>query len=587
MKIASHPSSQWSHKLLASHSTTAGEQTTFVCSLTQLLRSKETIPVCIRLRLSLVLCLTLLPALATRAASPPSIRKTERGGQLLVDGKPYLILGGELRNSSAGTAAQADSILPRLAELHLNTVLIPVSWDQIESTEGSFDFSILDHWIEVARTHHLHLVLLWFGSWKNAFSNYAPTWVKQDTHRFPRALGADGSQLEILSTFGSETLKADGNAFTHLMAHLGQFDREQQTVLMVQVENEMGYLGAGRDRSLEANRRFDEAVPAALLHYLEDHRSSLVPELAAQLSLSGRTWKQVFGDNADEAFMAWHYANYVQAVASAGKRVYALPMYVNAQLPAQHERAGEYPSGAPHPFNLDIYRAAAPSIDLFSPDIYWPDFDYWVGRYRLPQNPVFVPEARLEAAPWNALYAYGQAAAFGFSPFGIDSLQPLVNGIRPAIADEYETLDSINDLLVDAQSRGATRGLVLHKTSPRPTQTVALGGYLLTATISRSWPEKALLTDDGAMLVLQTAPDELLVLGSGLTVTFACDPDVDDKIAGIASIEEVSRRDGKWQTLRRLNGDQSNQGRQLSMSPTRPQLFRRVVLYNYPPRTER
>lgn len=535
----------------------------------------------VKLRIPLALCLWLLPALAASAASLPTIHKTESGGQLLVDGKPFLILGGELGNSSAGTAAQADSILPRLAELHLNTVLIPVSWDQIEPTEGSFDFSILDHWIEVARTNHLHLVLLWFGSWKNAFSNYAPTWVKQDTHRFPRALGADGSQIEILSTFGSETLKADSNAFTHLMAHLNEFDREQQTVLMVQVENEMGYLGAGRDRSLEANRRFAEAVPVALMHYLEEHRSSLAPELSAQLSLSGHTWKQVFGDNADEAFMAWSYANYVQVIASAGKRAYALPMYANAQLPAPHERAGEYPSGAPHPYNLDIYRAASPDIDLFSPDIYWPDFDYWVGRYRLPQNPVFVPEARLEAAPSNALYAYGQAVAFGFSPFGIDSVQLSPNGNRPAIADEYAALESISDLLLDAQSRGASRGLVLHKASPRATQTIALGGYLLTATLSRSWPDKALLTDDGAMLVLQTAPNELLILGSGLSVNFTRDPDADDKIAGIASIEEVARHEGKWQTLRRLNGDQSNQGRQLSMSPTRPQLYR-VVLYSYP-----
>ena len=535
----------------------------------------------VKLRITLVLCLSLLPALAASAASLPTIRKTDSGGQLLVDGKPYLILGGELGNSSAGTAAQADSILPRLAELHLNTVLIPVSWDQIEPTEGSFDFTILDHWIEVARTNHLHLVLLWFGSWKNAFSNYAPTWVKQDTHRFPRALGADGSQLEILSTFGPETLKADSNAFTHLMAHVGEFDHEQQTVLMVQVENEMGYLGAGRDRSPQANRYFAEAVPSALMHSLQEHRSSLAPELAAHFSPAGHTWKQVFGESVDEAFMAWSYANYVQAVASAGKRAYALPMYVNAQLPAPHERAGEYPSGAPHPFNLDIYRAAAPAIDLFSPDIYWPDFDYWVSRYQQPQNPVFVPEARLEAAPWNALYAYGQASAFGFSPFGIDSVQPLVNGSRPVIADEYAALESISDLLLDAQTRGATRGLVLHTTSPRPTQTVTLGGYLLTATLSRSWPDKALLTDDGAMLVLQTAPNELLILGSGLTVAFTRDPDADDKVAGIASIEEVSRENRKWQTLRRLNGDQSNQGRQLSMSPRRPQLYR-VVLYSYP-----
>jgi hypothetical protein len=61
-----------------------------------------------------------------------------------------------------------------------------------------------------------------------------------------------------------------------------------------------------------------------------------------------------------------------------------------------------------------MYRAAAPSIDFYSPDIYWPDFGYWLNRYRALGNLVFVPEARLDAAPWNALYAYGEARGFEF-----------------------------------------------------------------------------------------------------------------------------------------------------------------------------
>src|SRR5438270_8955453 len=175
-------------------------------------------------------------------------------GQLIVKGQPFLILGGELGNSSAGTAAQADGIVPKLAAMHVNTALIPVAWEQIEPKEGSFDFSILDHWIETARVHNLHLVLLWFGSWKNAFSNYAPSWVKSDPKRFPRAESADGKPLEILSTLSMETRRCDSRAFAELMHHVRQEDSEQQTVVMVQVENEGGYLGPGRDRSAAAKR---------------------------------------------------------------------------------------------------------------------------------------------------------------------------------------------------------------------------------------------------------------------------------------------------------------------------------------------
>jgi beta-galactosidase GanA len=189
--------------------------------------------------------------------SLPAIRSQGGVQQLIVQGRPFLVLGGELGNSSAGTAAQADAILPKLARMHFNTVLMPVAWNQIEPKEGSFDFSIPDHWIDVARQQHLHLVFLWFGSWKNAFSEYAPEWVLSDTRRFPRAISAEGLPLEILSPLGEETARSDSRAFAALMRHLREGDTEQQTVLMVQIENEVGYLGVGgRDHSDAANRLF-------------------------------------------------------------------------------------------------------------------------------------------------------------------------------------------------------------------------------------------------------------------------------------------------------------------------------------------
>ena len=146
----------------------------------------------------------------------------------------------------------------------------------------------------------------------------------------------------------------------------------------------------------------------------------------------------------------------------------------------------------------------------------------------------------------------------------------------------YELLDSIRDLLPAAQVAGMTRGLVLHATSPRPTQTVVLGGYLFDATLSRSWPARTVIADDGGMLILQTVPGEFYIVGSGLTVSIARDPDIDAGIAGIESVEQVSRSSGQWTIERRLNGDQSNQGRQLLLDPHLSHIYR-VRLYSIPP----
>jgi len=539
---------------------------------------------------------TLLSTALHAQSAPPAVRLHNGASQLLVHEQPYLILGGELGNSSAGTAAEADTILPRLARLHFNTVLMPVAWDEIEPQEGRFDFTIPDHWIDVARQQHMHLVFLWFGAWKNAFSEYAPPWVLADTARFPRVISAEGQPLGILTPLGDQTARADAHAFASLLAHLRERDAAEQTVLMIQVENEVGYLAlGGRDRSARANQLFNAPVPAPLLDYLRAHPAHLTPRLAADFHPDGRTWHDVFGTDADEIFMAWHYGLYVQQVAAAGKAAYPIPLYMNAQLPAPFELAGDYPSGGPHPDFQAVYRAAAPAIDFYAPDIYWSNFAEWIGRYQAAGNPVFVPEARLDVAPANALYTFGEARGFGFSPFAVDSLPDAPANALPdaspdpahaasqssAMSATYEMIAELSPQIVDAQERERIRALVLHDDNPRPSQTIALGGYLFRAALARTWPTRMLATTSGAMMVLETAPDDFLIAGSGLTVSFLRDPDTDNRIAGIASIEQLTYTEGKWTTARVLNGDQSDQGRALLMDAHTPTVFR-VHLYAYP-----
>jgi beta-galactosidase GanA len=395
-------------------------------------------------------------------------------------------------------------------------------------------------------------------------------------------MSPEAQPLEILSTFGKETLKCDARAFANLTRHLREKDSREQTVLFIQVENEVGVLGSGRDFSEPANTAFGAAVPTELKRKLESRRLQLSQELAERFNSGGKTWREVFGDAASEVFTAWQYALFMNAVAEAGKKEYPLLMYANAQLPSPFERPGEYPSGGPHPYYQDVYRAAAPALDFYSPDIYWPNFEYWVQRYIKAGNPAFIPEARAEASPFNALWAYGEARAFGFSPFGIDSVAMATGASapKPSVEEVYGALEKLGDLILEAQRKKESRGLALHVSSPRATQTVSLGGYLFQGTLSRSWPARNLLTDDGAMMILQSKPNEFFIVGSGLTVTFTRDPDADNQVAGISRVEQMSKVNGQWVVDRLLNGDQTNQGRQLSMAAHDVQIFR-VRLYSY------
>ena len=322
--------------------------------------------------------------------------------QLLVDNQPFLILGGETGNSAASDINEMNIWWPKIKNMNLNTVLVPVYWELTEPVEGKFDFSLVDNMLKQARNHDIKLVLLWFGSWKNSMSCYAPAWVKRDDKRFPRTLDRNGNPAEILSAFSNQTLNADMKAFKALMAYLKTNDSDDRTVIMVQVENEIGQLPEARDYSAAANKAFRMDVPSQLIDYLNKNKSVLLPHIKDVWAKNGYrengNWEAVFGKGlvTDEIFTAWHYAVFADKVAQAGKAAYNLPMFVNCALNRPHVDPGKYPSGGPLPHLINIWQAAAPNIDMLSPDIYHGDFRHWCQLYDVLGNPVFIPEIKLE-----------------------------------------------------------------------------------------------------------------------------------------------------------------------------------------------
>ena len=515
-----------------------------------------------RMRMRLIgylatLCLAWsFPAFATDI---PRIAEDHGRHALLVDGKPFLVLGAQFNNSS-NWPAMLDEVWPAIDKLQANTVQVPIAWEQIEPKEGQFDFSFLDTLVNQAREHRVRLVLLWFATWKNNGPAYAPSWVKLDDRRFPRLLNREGRRLGSLSPLAPATLEADRKAFVQLMTHLRKIDGDRHTVIMVQVENESGTYGSDRDHSPMADKVFAGPVPETLLR---------------ATGKSAGSWSQVFGNDAAEFFHAWHVAHFIGQVAAAGKAVYPLPMYANAALrdPFNPGPPGAYESGGPTDNVLHIWKAAAPALDVLAPDIYKPDYKHYttyLERYSRKDNPLFVAETGNDKVYARYVYAALGARAIGWSPFGMDftrysnfplGARDVDDATIEAFAANYRVLAPMAGELAAAAYAGKLWGAA----EPDDTheQTLDLGDWQVHLGYGQfqfgNEPPKGNPDRSGGALVAQLAPNEYLVVARDVRVSF--------QAAGgrkldflLDRVEEGHYDHGRWIFRRLWNGDQTDWG---------------------------
>jgi hypothetical protein len=374
---------------------------------------------------------------AAAAANPiPRIVASDGRYALLVDGAPFLMLGAQCHNSSAWPAT-LPKVWAAIDDLHANTLEIPIYWEQFEPEPGKFDPSIVDMIIKGAREHNVRLVLLWFGTWKNGSGHYIPLWAKSQPEIFTHITGNRGRSVDSPSPLAKACMRADMKAFSALMRHLKSVD-PVHTVIMVQVENEPGAWGSIRDYSPEAEKVFAAAVPAEFLKALGGKNG---------VNSSSGNWREVFGENADEYFHAYCVAHYIGQVAAAGKAEYPLPMYVNAALrdPLTNPRAGTYESGGATDNVMDIWKAAAPAIDILCPDIYMNDSAKYLAvldHYSRPDNALFVPETGGTGPGSRMCFAALGHGAIGWAPFGLDYTRATPESIAP-VGMNYRMLEPI------------------------------------------------------------------------------------------------------------------------------------------------
>jgi hypothetical protein len=538
--------------------------------------------------------------------------------QLVVDGKPFLILGGELSNSAASSRVWMKPIWTQLAQRNLNTVIASVTWQMIEPVEGEFDFSSVDDCIEGARANNLRLVFLWFATWKNGQSSYPPDWVKNDPKRFPWAKDGNGNTMNILTPFSDATCEADAKAFAALMRHIREVDGKNHTVLMMQVENEVGTVGDSRDRSPVANEAYAAAVPKDLMSYLVGHKDTLAPELRQVWTANGNktsgTWEEVFGPGkpasvtlyghditpqmrdvlwrqvtwaSDECFMAWRYSSFVNKVAAAGKAEYDIPMYCNAWLQQPGcPRPGEFPSGGPLPEVHDIWRFGAPNIDILSPDLYLSQFDETCARFTRNGNPLFIAEANTGgSAPGNSLICLIKYNGIGFSPFGIDREgrrgrgAPAQSGTDAAItpppdafAQTYGLLQYLAPVILDNQGKGTMDFLNETTGTDAAPEEIKLGDYTLSIKYGASavgtggrggfggfggFNAGPTYTNVSPLrLVINTGPGAYVFVGGPMTVTFKPNDPARGTVILSSTIETINQN-GQWLPGRWLNGDET------------------------------
>lgn len=500
----------------------------------------------------------------------PHLQKTGNKTQLVVNQKPFLIRGGELGNSSATSIESMEPIWSKLTDMNLNTVLTPIYWELIEPQEGKFDFQLVDDLILRARKENLKLVFLWFGSWKNSMSSHAPEWIKLNQKKYPRVKDDTNKSHEILTPFSENNLQADLNAFKKLMAHIKDFDQKDQTVIMVQVENEIGMLPTARDYHALANAAFQKAVPEELIQYLEKNKQKLVPEFLEIWKKNGfktkGNWEQVFGKglHTDEIFMAWYFSKFTNIVAKAGKDAYPIPMFVNAALNAPEKKPGQYPSAGPLPHIMDVWKAAGNSIDFLAPDFYNPSFKQWNDLFTRQGDPLFIPEHRFdETAPFKGLYAIGHYEAIGFSPFSIESV---ADAKKEPLGKIYDLVQQLTPTIEANKGQGKIDGVLLDKENN--TQIIKMGDYEFTFkhdyTLNWSDGAKAETWPMSSAIIIEIAKDEFYISGSGIVVTFK--PLKGNVNAGILKTDQGKFENEKWKTIRHFNGDQTHQGRHLRIS---------------------
>ncbi len=494
----------------------------------------------------------------------PKLVSNEGRHTLLVNGAPYFILGAQAHNSSAWPY-MLPGIWSALEQMHANTLELPIYWEQVEAQPGKFDFSLVDTLLLQAAAHKMHLVLLWFATWKNGSNHYIPEWMKREPQKYPNAINKSGKPIDSPSPNFEAGLEMDKKAFAAVMHHLKTADKGH-IVIMIQVENESGSWGTVRDYSSTAQKLFEAPVPSDLLK----------PEILRELHIPEPTagnWEKVFGDRADEYFQAWSVARFVGQVAAAKWQsgIMALPMYANAALrePFTNPHANSYESGGPTDNVISIWKLAAPALDLLAPDIYLSGTDTIlkvISLYDLRDNALFIPELGWSANRTKYLYEVMARGGIGFSPFGLDDngrhlTEAEISEHLAPFALEYAAMAPMMRELAKWGYEGKIKSAIEREN--HSDQTIDLGEWQAIVSFGigdRNVSDKINIPPNGKVLVVTLDENRFLVMGTRCRITFKPMGKNSTRAWQYLKVEDGQYENGVFKSQRILNGDETDWG---------------------------
>ncbi len=476
-----------------------------------------------------------------------------------LNNEPFIMLAGEIHNSSSSSLEYMENnVWPNLRGLNMNTVLVPVAWESIEKESGVFNFSLVQGLIEQARAEKMRLVILWFGLWKNAESFYVPGWMKKDTTTYFRAKNRNGEPLNTISPFCQMAIERDKAAFTKLVEFIKKVDEKEHTVLMIQVENEIGLLKTVRDYCDAAQELYYRSVP---------------DEVAALYQVKG-TWEECFGKEAGEHFMSYAFATAVEQIASAGKKIYDIPYYANAWLEQWPWDVGTYPSGGPIIKMKKMWKAMAPSLACLAPDIYVPYVADVADEYAQEDNALFIPEVRKDAmASTYALYCILEKHAICYSPFGIEDINadpsslhkpPLslmqelnidpsafeLDGSAEQIRLVYEFIENLKPLYYQYRNTGRMKNFI-KRNEWNYGEILEFQNFRFKMSFQANETAKPIAGGG----IIELTDHTFLIYGMRSKIEIMSHLSEDKKV-GMIELAEVKVEHGKLQKLRVLNGDE-------------------------------